>query len=90
MTLPGSISLTPATATNPVDTDHSITATVRNSDGSPESGGLVTFNVTAGPDSGATGTETTNASGEATYTYTNNGTAGTDTIEASFTDGTTT
>lgn len=85
VTLPGSIDLTPATATNPVSTSHTVTATVRNGDGSLASGITVSFSVTAGPDSGATGTGTTDANGQATYTYTNNGTAGTDTIVASYT-----
>lgn len=90
VTLPGSITLTPATATNPVGTSHTVTATVHNGDGSAKPGVTVSFSVSAGPDSGATGSGTTDASGQATYTYTNNGTAGTDTIDASFTDGNTT
>ncbi len=87
VTLPGSISLDPATATNPVGTSHTVTATVRNPDGSPKSGAVVSFSVTTGPGAGASGTDTTDTNGEATFTYTNNGTAGTDTIEASVDDG---
>ena len=87
VTLPGTISLTPATATNPVGTSHTVTATVRNPDGSPRSGVLVHFSVTSGPDNGKTGTGTTNATGKATFTYTNTGGAGTDTISASYTEG---
>ena len=61
VTLPGSIDLTPATATNPVGTSGTVTATVRNGDGSPASGVTVSFSVTAGPDSGASGTGITNS-----------------------------
>ena len=86
VTLPGTISLTPATATNPVGTSHTVTASVRNPDGSPRSGVLVTFKVTSGPDNGRTGTGTTNAAGTATFTYTNTGGAGTDNISASYTE----
>ena len=49
VTLPGSIDLTPATATNPVGTSHTVTATVRSGNGSPASGVTVSFSVTAGP-----------------------------------------
>jgi hypothetical protein len=42
----------------------------------------VTFKITAGPDAGETGTSVADDHGLATYTFTNNGTAGTDTIEA--------
>lgn len=82
------ITLTPGTATNPVGTDHTVTAAVVEGEpGSPTpvEGTVVTFEVLSGPHTGATGTDTTDASGEATFTYT--GTApGTDTIQARFTD----
>ena len=42
----------------------------------------ITFSVKTGPDSGTTGHGMTNASGNATFTYTNNGTLGTDSIVA--------
>ena len=45
----------------------------------------MTFTVTLGPNVGTTGTGVTNASGDATFTYTSNGAAGTDTIEATAT-----
>lgn len=82
------ITLAPGTATNPVGTDHTVTATVV--EGEPGSttpvvGTEVTFEVLSGPHAGTTGTGTTDADGEATFTYT--GTApGTDTIQARFTD----
>jgi len=79
------IQLGPATAQNPVGTSHTLTATVTEN-GSPKSGVTVTFKVLSGPHVGTTGTGATNASGEATFSYTGT-TAGTDTIEASFVDG---
>ncbi|HEY3281794.1 MAG TPA: hypothetical protein VGN26_05925 [Armatimonadota bacterium] len=79
------IKLTPISATNPVGTSHTVTATVT-SGGSPVVGTTVTFTVTSGPNAGVTGTAATNASGVATFTYTDAGGAGTDTIEAKFTD----
>ncbi len=90
VTLPGSLTLTPASAKNPVGTSHTVTATVRNTDGTPKSGATVSFSVTSGPGKGAAGNRVTNASGKATFTWTNNGTPGTDTVQASFTNGGTT
>jgi Bacterial Ig-like domain (group 1) len=76
------VELSPATAENPVGTTHTVTATVTES-GVPQSGVTVTFTVTGvNPQ---TGTGTTNAAGEATFTYTGKN-AGTDMIVASFVD----
>jgi Concanavalin A-like lectin/glucanases superfamily len=77
------ISLTPTTATNPVGTSHTVTASVLRG-GSPEASKAVTFIVSAGPNVGRTGTCTTDASGTCTFTYTGTGGVGTDTITASF------
>jgi len=82
------ISLTPPTASNSLGTSHTVTATITKG-GAPVTGKLVTFSVVSGPDNGASGTCspvncTTDASGQVTFTYTNNGTAGTDAISASF------
>lgn len=82
------ITLAPGTATNPVGTDHTVTATVVEGDpGSttPVVGTVVTFEVLSGPHTGTTGTDTTDAAGEATFTYPGTA-AGTDTIQARFTD----
>jgi len=87
VTLPGAISLSPQAATNPVGTSHTLTATVRDTSGAVLSGVTVTFTVTAGPNVGRTGTAVTNGSGQATFTYTDTGGAGTDTIQASFVSG---
>ena len=82
------IALTPATATNPVGTPHTLTATVTTNTpaaGTPVVGKTVTFLVESGPNAGVTGTCVTGATGSCTFTYT--GTAvGTDIIRARFVD----
>ena len=80
---PAAITLDPATATNTVGEDHTVTATVRDQ-GDPQAGVDVTFTITDGPNAGDTATDTTVASGEAAFTYTGDGGVGTDTIEACF------
>ena len=82
------LALTPTTATNPVGTNHTVKATVTNSDSSPRSGETVTFTVT-GANAGASGTCVpascqSDSNGEVTFTYTGNN-VGDDTITASIT-----
>lgn len=75
--------LSPATDTNLAGTSHSVTATAT-SGGNPVAGLTVQFNVTGRNTTG--GSATTNASGQATFTYTDTGsmmTGGSDTITAS-------
>ena len=80
----GDIKLAPQTDVNEVGQSHTVTATVK--DGSqPIVGKTVTFNVVSGPHAGTTGTDVTDANGEATFTYTGTS-VGTDEIEARFTD----
>jgi hypothetical protein len=86
--LPGAITLEPGTATNPVGGSHTVTATVRETDGDPLAGAEVTFSVTAGPNAGKSDKSTTGENGQTSFTYTDDGGAGTDTIEASFVDST--
>ena len=78
------IDLTPAAASNPVSTAHTVTATVKLGDDTPLPGRTVTFSVDSGPDAGQTGTGVTDANGQATFTVTNDGTEGTDSISATF------
>ena len=79
------LGLSPKRATNPVGTGHTVTATVADGD-QAVSGALVVFEVIGGPTVGATGSATTNSSGEAPFTY--SGTAvGVDTIQACTSDG---
>lgn len=80
----GNISLGPLSATNNTGTNHTVTATVQ-AGGTPVVGTTVTFKVISGPNAGLTGTGVTNASGQATFTYTSS-VAGTDSLTASFVD----
>ena len=79
---PNEITLEPATDSNVVGTDHTVTATVVDEFGNPLAGEAVHFVVTGGgaPDP-AGGDDTTDASGEATFTFTNE-TAGANTVTA--------
>jgi len=80
----GDIALTPATATNPVGTSHTVEATAKEG-GVVQVGKTVTFTVLSGPHAGTTGTAVTDSAGKASFSYT--GTSpGTDVIEASFLD----
>jgi hypothetical protein len=78
--------LTPQSALNAIGANHTLTATVQDASGNPIAGTTVTFTATAGPNAGVLGTAKTNASGVATLTYSSHK-VGTDTITASFTDG---
>jgi hypothetical protein len=80
------ISLTPETATNDIGTSHTVTATVSDLLGDPSPDVDVSFDVTAGPNAGDSGQDTTDTNGEATFTYSGDGGTGTDTIEACFLD----
>ncbi len=78
------ISLSPANATNNTGTNHTVTATVVDSNNNPVVNTPVTFTVTAGPNTGANGASNTDANGQASFTYTGSGGIGTDTIQACF------
>jgi hypothetical protein len=72
------LTLTPASATNLVNTSHTVTATV-----TPAQAGLpIRFKVLAGPNTGDTGVVSTNAAGQASFSYVGDGGAGTDVISA--------
>jgi hypothetical protein len=80
------IDASPDSATNLVGEDHTITAVVTDG-GQPSPDWEVTFNVippvgeTSAPNEGDNGTDVTDANGEASFTYTGDGGAGTDAIE---------
>lgn len=74
------VSLTPSDATNDVGTQHTVTANVSDRNG-PVAGGNVLFTVSGA--NTASGSGTTNASGDATFMYTGT-TAGDDTITACY------
>jgi hypothetical protein len=80
-----SITLTPTFARNLTGTSHTVTAKVQPPGSGPIPGVAVQFSVTAGPNQGTTGAGTTDANGEATFSYTSNA-AGVDGIVAEFTD----
>ena len=85
VTLITTIQLSPASATNPINSSHTLTATVEEN-GTPVVGTTITFTVISGPHAGMLpGTAVTDASGTAQFTYTGT-TVGTDTIEASYVD----
>jgi hypothetical protein len=77
------VGLAPATATNPVGTTHTVTATAESSTHAPVVGATVVFKVLTGPNAGQTGSSDTDSNGQATFTYSDTGGAGTDTIQAS-------
>lgn len=77
------ILLTPTEATNPINTDHTLTARVQDDNGDPIAGRDVDFEVIAGPNMGLTGSDVTDANGEATFTY-SSALVGTDVIVARF------
>jgi hypothetical protein len=81
--LPLVLCLAPATATNYVNSTHTVTATAV-AFNEPKSGIVVTFTVLTGPNAGKTGTATTNIDGQASFTYVGSGGAGTDTIQATY------
>ena len=80
------IALDPRRDSNPLDTDHTVTATVTDLKEAPLPGIFVSFEVRSGPNLGNSGTDTTDANGEATFTYTGDGGVGTDAIRACFTN----
>lgn len=77
------IVLAPISASNPVGTQHTVTATVQDSLGNPIVDRPVTFTIESGPHAGMTYTEPTDNTGHASFTYTGTMT-GTDVIIASF------
>ena len=81
------VGLSPVTATNPVGTDHTVTAFAQAQNGAPVPGVTISFLVLTGPNTGKTGTGTTGADGKTTFTYHDDGGAGTDTIQAYITLG---
>ena len=81
----GQILLSPTSATNTIDTMHTVTATVQDEEGNPIVGKTVTFTIISGPNTGLIGTGITDIDGKAQFSYSSD-LAGTDTITASFMD----
>lgn len=79
-----SLTLTPASATNPTGTPHTVTATLTDTAaGAPVAGATLGFTVTGANTTSGTGT--TDGAGQATFTYTGTS-SGTDTISATYDD----
>lgn len=78
------ITLTPPNATNEVGQTHTVTATLIDLLGNPQPGVTVNFSIISGPNSPSNGSAMTNASGQATFTYTGTGGVGMDNITACF------
>ena len=76
------ITIDPPTATAEISQRHVVAATVTSIDTSSAANVPVTFTITEGPDRNREGEEKTDQFGRAIWSFTNNGTAGTDTIEA--------
>jgi adhesin/invasin len=74
------LTLTPKTATNTVDTQHCVTATVTDAGGNPVSGVTVRFSVSGSVTTSGSGT--TGASGQATFCYNGPSLPGSDAIHA--------
>ena len=78
---PATLTLAPKTATNTVgESGHCVTATVEDATGDPTPGITVSFTVTGA--TSASGSETTGASGQATFCYQGPDLSGTDQISA--------
>jgi hypothetical protein len=76
------VQATPQTATNVINTDHTVTGTATDSfSGNPLVGFDMTFDVLTGPNAGASGAGVTDSNGQATFTYTGSGGPGDDSIE---------
>lgn len=91
--VPG-IDLQPKTATNELmpDATHTVIATLTAGNYGPVAGVPIEFSVLSGPNMGKTGSGTTDANGQVSFTYGPGATVnptflGTDTIQASFTNG---
>jgi hypothetical protein len=76
------IVLSQTTSQGCLTSSHSVTGHVVDGQNVPIPGRQVSFNITSGPNSGTNGTVTTNANGDAIFTWSGNGGAGTDQIQA--------
>ena len=76
------VGLSQLAASNAVGTNHTVTAFAQSVNGTPVPGATVVFDVLTGPNSAAGGSATTDANGEAVFTYLGAGGSGVDTIRA--------
>ena len=80
------ITLSPPSQTQTTGTTATVTAKVVDIEGNPVEGVEVEFEVESGPNKGTIGKATTDASGEASFSYTGGPSTGTDKVIASFVD----
>jgi len=79
----GALALSTSTASAPVGTPATVTVTATDTNGNALPNATVFFSILSGPDSPNGGPAFTNASGQASFTYSGVGTGGTDVIQAS-------
>ena len=79
------LTLTPATATNILGAQHTVTALVKDTINNPVPSVVVTFTILSGPNAGLTGQATTDVNGQATFSWSSQ-VVGTDTVQASITN----
>ncbi len=77
---PAAVTLSPPDATNPVGTDHTVTASVSNESGDPMSGQTVAFKTQGSVNT--TGSCTTDTTGQCSFTYTGPNLPGADMVIA--------
>ena len=82
---PPQLGLLPPFDSNPPGASHTVTAVYKIA-GVAQVGVEIQFEVIAGPNTGDTGSNTTDVNGEATFTYAGDGGTGTDTIRATAVD----
>jgi hypothetical protein len=80
------ITLSPPSQTHTTGTTATVTAKVVDNEGNRVEGVEVEFEVESGPNKGRTGNATTDASGEASFSYSGGPSTGTDKVVASFVD----
>ena len=78
---PPPCTVVPEMDTNPVNTEHTVTAIFEKGDGSPASGAPVSISITSGPNSPLLADGMANASGQLTFSYMGGPNPGTDVIE---------
>jgi hypothetical protein len=79
------LSLNPASQTDSVATNATVTASFANACGDPLSDAVVDFKIATGPNAGRTASGVTDANGNATFTYSSSAT-GTDSLQAQVTN----
>lgn len=75
-------SIAPTAVLKPINTLHAVTTTVLQNGVTPVAGVDVAFNITAGPNAGVMGSDTTNGAGQAIFFYVGGPNTGVDTIQS--------